>query len=64
MREEHKFMVFESRVLRIIFGFKKEEVKDKAVLPTPWRRMGGGSRGVLLSFLSLALCGGDRLMEE
>jgi len=29
VREEHKLRVFENRVLRIIFGLKRDEVKGE-----------------------------------
>jgi hypothetical protein len=37
LREEHRLRVFENRVLRRIFGPKKDEVKDE--VNGEWRKM-------------------------
>jgi hypothetical protein len=58
VREEHKFRVFESRVLRVIFGFWKEE--GKVVPAHAIEAYGGG--GILHLFLTSTIDGGDRVM--
>lgn len=43
---------------------RKRKIKVKLFLPTPWRHMVGGSRGILHLFINSGLNGGDRAMED
>lgn len=43
---------------------RKRNLKVKFSLPTPWRLMVGGSRGLPHLFTNSALDGGDRVMED
>jgi hypothetical protein len=57
--------VFESKVLRLICAFKKEEPKGKIVPAHAMETYGGwGSRGILQLFINSALDGGDRVMGD
>jgi len=42
IRAEHRIRLFESRVLRLICGFKKEEAEDKIVPAHAMEAYGGG----------------------
>jgi hypothetical protein len=50
--------------MRLICGFKKEEVKGKIVPAHAMEAYGGGSRGILHLFINSALDGDERVMED
>jgi hypothetical protein len=47
LREEHRLKVFENRVLRRIFGLKRDEVTGE------WRNLGNEERNDLYSSLNI-----------